>query len=124
MANMIHPTLDDFRGRYAMGWTPDDIEIGLRDLSAILGVELVCVWQGDNEGLFAGESDIYVVNDGMVEALEDGGALFGFIVDSEGRPEDVVKAVGSRLANVGRECRFIDLRSDLMFQRNFAWGKQ
>ena len=123
MANRIHPTLAGFRGKYAQGWTPDDLEVGLRDLSWLLGVELICVWQGDDEGLFAGESDFYILDGGMVEALGDGGALFGFVVEGEGRPQDVVKAVRGRAAHAERHGRFSALRSDPLFHRNFAWGE-
>ena len=123
MGNRVYPTLADYRGKYAQGWTPDDLEVGLRDLSALLGVELICVWQGDDEGLFAGDSDLYVVNDGMVEDVGASGALFGFIVDGEGRPEDVVKAIEGRPVNAERRGEFSALRSDPLFRRNFAWGR-
>jgi hypothetical protein len=121
MGNKIYPTLEDFRGRYAQGWTPDDLEVGLRDLSKILEEELICVWDGDKEGLFGGGSDVYVLEDDRVCELGDRGDLLNFLMDGEGEISNLLQTmrrytVHSFVAN------FNEVRSDPLFHRNFAWA--
>ena len=121
MSNKIYPTLEDFRGRYAQGWTPDELEIGLRDLSKIFEWELICVWDGDKNGLFGGGSDLYLLEDDRVCDLGDGGALLDFLIDGKGEVSELLNVmrrytVHNFLDNFNR------LRSDSRFQRNFAWA--
>ena len=124
MANQMHPSLNDYRGKYSDGWTPDDLEVGLRDLSKLLGAELICVWDGDNWDVFGGGSNIYVVENGMVDEIEDGGALLGFLIDGEGSADEVAKAFKNRHFTPPHECTFKSLRYDALFHRNFGWNRK
>jgi hypothetical protein len=122
MRNKIYPTLEDFRGRYAQGWTADDLEVGLRDLSRIFDRELICVWDGDKDGLFGGSSDLYLLEDDRVCDLGDGGAILDFLMEGNGKVADLLNVM-RRYATRGFVANFNTLRSDPLFHRNFAWAK-
>jgi hypothetical protein len=129
MPNRLLPTLEEFRGRYAEGWTPDDLEKDLRDLSAILDLQLICVWQGDREGsydkmgLFDGDSDLYLVDGQAVRELPDQGrALLNFLLDGEGDANEISNLTSRPIRNE-RLADLNDLRFDPLFHRNFAWPR-
>jgi hypothetical protein len=85
--------------------------------------ELICVWEGDKDGLFGGSSDLYLLEDDRVCDLGDGGALLDFLVDGNGEIADLLNimrryTIHSFVANFN----FNEVRSDPLFHRNFAWA--
>ena len=124
MSNKLRLELEDFRGRFAKGWTPDELETGLRDLSKILDLELICIWQGDDEGPFDGDSDLFTVQAGKVYELPNSFSLFNFLLDGEGEAAAILRDNQGYHPDPGQFVADFDtLRSDALFQRNFAWPR-
>lgn len=88
---MAASTLEPFRGVFRDGWTDEDIQETLPQVSDAVGQRVVCVWEREDWWGCGGSSTLAVVVDGGKLApvpVE----LWDYLVEAEGTAEAVLSA--------------------------------